>query len=146
MAAIRPGNAADLEAIAAIQVGSPEAAQWDVAGYLQYSLLVAVCGGQVAGFLVWRTAGLPAGRGDGFGECEILNLAVSPDFRRKGIARALVGALLESSSGSVFLEVRASNTSAILLYKYFGFQQVGKRDGYYENPPEAAIVMKFHSC
>jgi ribosomal-protein-alanine N-acetyltransferase len=143
---IRPGDAADLTAIAAIQQASPEAAQWDVAGYLQYSLRVAIYEDQVAGFLVSRTLGHPLGRPPGPVECEILNLAVSPDFRRLGIGRALVSWLLAGFSGAIFLEVRASNAGAVRLYKSLGFQEVGLRSGYYDEPPEAAIVMKFHSC
>ena len=54
---IRPGDAGDLSAIAAIQQGSPEAAQWDVASYLEYGLKVAIYQDQVAGFLVSRPLG-----------------------------------------------------------------------------------------
>jgi ribosomal-protein-alanine N-acetyltransferase len=140
--AIRPGTPEDIEAIAAIQKDSPEAAQWEVAGYLQYKFLVALWDNQPAGFLVWRAVDLSPGGVEG----EILNLAVKPDFRRRGIARTLVNTLIKTLSGPVFLEVRASNNKALLLYKSVGFQEVGKRSGYYENPTEAAIVMKFHSC
>jgi ribosomal-protein-alanine N-acetyltransferase len=139
---IRLGGAGDLSAIAAIQQDSPGASQWDVASYLEYSLKVAIYQDQVAGFLVSRPLGHPSDSE----ESEILNLAVSPDFRRLGIGRALVISLLESLRGPTFLEVRASNPAAISLYKSLGFQEVGRRPGYYETPPEAAIVMKFHSC
>jgi ribosomal-protein-alanine acetyltransferase len=139
---IRPGGAGDLSAILAIQQGSPEASQWDAASYLGYSLKVAIYQDQVAGFLVSRPLGHPSESE----ECEILNLAVSPDFRRLGIGRALVISLLESLRGAIFLEVRVSNPVAIGLYKSLGFQEVGRRPEYYENPSEAAIVMKFHSC
>ena len=135
---IRRGEERDLAAIAAIQETAPEAAHWDVTGYLQYDVRVAVRREQIAGFLVWRCVG-----GD---ECEILNLAVLPEFRRQGVGRALVQWLLARFSGPVFLEVRESNAAAILLYKSLGFQLVGSRDRYYESPPETAIVMKFHSC
>jgi ribosomal protein S18 acetylase RimI-like enzyme len=135
-----------LSAIAAIQQASPEAALWDVASYLQYGLRVAIYENRVAGFLVSRTTACSGRPGSASEESEILNLAVSPDFRRLGIGRALVKSLLAGFSGTVFLEVRASNEKALLLYKSLGFQEVGRRFGYYEVPPEAAIVMKFHSC
>jgi ribosomal-protein-alanine N-acetyltransferase len=135
---IRSGGAADLDAIGAIQGASPEAARWDVRDYLQYDLRVAICGKQIAGFLVCRTVDTA--------ECEILNLAVSPDFRRQGMGRALVKSLLATFAGTVFLEVRASNQAAIDLYKSLNFQVVSRRPEYYTSPPEAAIVMKFHSC
>ena len=120
------------------QTRSPEAAQWDPTGYLDYDLLVAVEQEQVAGFLVWRLTDA--------GEGEILNLAVAPEFRRAGLARRLVGALLSGYRGYIFLEVRESNRAARNLYKSLGFYEVGCRPGYYEKPLEAAIVMKFHSC
>jgi len=135
---VRRGAASDLEAVAAIQARCPEAAQWDATAYLQYDLLVAVREGRVAGFLVSRRAGED--------ECEILNLGVDPAFRRRGVARGLVAALLSGFRGAVYLEVRESNQAARNLYNSMGFQDVSCRQGYYDTPPEAAIVMKFHSC
>jgi [ribosomal protein S18]-alanine N-acetyltransferase len=87
---------------------------------------------------VWRDLGE--------GECEVLNLAVAPLYRRQGIARELLKPLLDSPNARIFLEVRESNESARIFYKSMGFQEVSKRDRYYEFPPDAAIVMKFHSC
>jgi ribosomal-protein-alanine acetyltransferase len=138
MPVIRRGAASDLDAVAVIQARCPEAAQWDVTGYLQYHLLVAVREGQVEGFLVSRLAGED--------ECEILNLGVDPEFRRRGLARGLVGTLVSGFRGGVYLEVRESNQAARNLYNSMGFQEVSCRQGYYDTPPEAAIVMKFHSC
>jgi [ribosomal protein S18]-alanine N-acetyltransferase len=138
LTAIRRGEPGDLAEIRAIQTASPQAAQWDVADYLQYDLLVAVEGSRVAGFLVSRTLAP--------GESEILNLAVAPEFRRHGVARALAGALLAGSGGAVFLEVRASNEVALVFYKSLGFEEVTVRPEYYGEPLESAIVMKFHSC
>jgi ribosomal-protein-alanine acetyltransferase len=138
MPVIRPGDADDLPQIAAIQAASPEAPRWNTADYLKYDLLVAVCNGRVAGFLTTRPLAA--------GECEILNLAVAPEFRRRGIARSLWKAFAGSSSSSVFLEVRESNEGARKLYLSLGFQEVGRRPDYYGTPLEAAIVMKFHSC
>lgn len=138
MPVIRRGEAGDLGQIAAIQDASPEAPSWQPADYLQYDLLVAVCQERVAGFLAARTVAP--------GEREILNLAVSPEFRRQGVARRLWSSLAEGFAGCTFLEVRESNYAARSLYLSFGFQEVGRRLNYYDNPPEAAIVMKFHSC
>ena len=135
---IRRGAPGDLAQVAAIQAASPEAAQWDAAGYLLYDFHVLVCGIRVAGFLVSRTLVE--------GETELLNLAVAPEFRRQGVARKLVKALLAASPGVVYLEVRESNWAARKFYNRMGFQEVSSRSGYYQAPPEAAIVMKFHSC
>jgi ribosomal-protein-alanine N-acetyltransferase len=134
---IRAGNAQDLAAISAIQDACPEAAHWPPSDYLNYDLHVAVCDGRVAGFLAVRAAA---------GEAEILNLAVAPTFRRRGLARALLGGFLQAFPGPVFLEVRESNTAARRTYQALGFTEVNIRGSYYASPPEAAIVMKFHSC
>jgi ribosomal-protein-alanine N-acetyltransferase len=138
MPVIRRGVPADLAEVAAIQADSPEAPQWNVADYLQYDLLVAVCGTQVRGFIAFRT---PAAS-----EREILNLAVAPGSRRQGIARELWKSLVQGFSGSIYLEVRETNQAARNLYNSVGFQEHSRRPGYYSAPPEAAIVMKFHSC
>jgi [ribosomal protein S18]-alanine N-acetyltransferase len=137
MPAIRRGGADDLAAIAVIQAASPEAAQWKAADYLMHHLLVATGETGVVGFVAARPV---AGQ-----EVEILNLAVAPGFRRQGIARALLGSLFHDYHGTFFLEVRESNQAAQICYKSLGFQLVTRRPDYYESPPEAAIVMKFHS-
>jgi ribosomal-protein-alanine N-acetyltransferase len=134
---VRDGREADLAAVVRIQADSPEAARWNPADYLAYDFLVAEVDGRVAGFVLSRTAG---------GETEILNLAVNPDLRLRGIGRALVEHVLERITGPVFLEVRQSNTAARKFYQVLGFQQVGARPEYYSDPRESAIVLKFHSC
>jgi ribosomal-protein-alanine N-acetyltransferase len=138
MTAIRRGGAGDLEAVAAIQQASPDAAQWAVADYLDQEFLVAIEENFIVGFLVARTLAAD--------EREILNLAVVRDFRRKGVARALFATAISGFRGSVFLEVRESNEIARKFYKSLGFQQLNRREEYYDNPSETAIVMKFHSC
>jgi ribosomal-protein-alanine acetyltransferase len=138
MAVIRPGEPRDLAEIRAIQAASPQSARWDPVSYLNFDLLVATEGVRVAGFLVGRTL---TSR-----EHELLDLAVAPDFRRQGIGRALVMAWLERAKGEIFLEVRPSNKAARLFYKCLAFEEVGGRPDYYHDPPEAAIVLKFHSC
>jgi [ribosomal protein S18]-alanine N-acetyltransferase len=79
-------------------------------------------------------------------EREILNIAVAPAFRRRGVARGLLSGLIRTWRGKVFLEVRESNGAAQGLYKSLGFQQVGIRREYYASPPEPGIVLEFHSC
>ena len=138
MPVIRPGETGDLEAVAAIQSASPEAAHWPVAEYMQYQFLVWTQDGVVGGFLVWHPLAA--------GECEVLNLVVAPEFRRRGVARQLLEPLLTEKQNSIFLEVRESNQAARIFYKSMGLQEVSRRREYYENPGEAAIVMKFHSC
>jgi ribosomal-protein-alanine N-acetyltransferase len=78
-------------------------------------------------------------------EGHITNVAVHPDFRRRGIGEALVSVLLDHTvrNGilSHTLEVRASNEAAITLYSKFGFQPAGFRKNYYEDNGEDAIIM-----
>jgi ribosomal-protein-alanine N-acetyltransferase len=138
MPVIRPGRPCDLAEVAAIQASSPEAAHWDVADYLQYHFGVCVHHGRVAAFLVARRVAPD--------ESELLNLVVAPEFRGRGFARALLQELLSVPAHSLYLEVRESNQAARNLYKSMGFQEVNIRPEYYQAPPEAAIVMKFHSC
>ena len=77
---------------------------------------------------------------------ELGNVAVSPQYRGKGIGTKLVEAVLERALEKgvreVFLEVRKSNLGAQNLYKAFGFFEVGKRRNYYLEPLEDALVMK----
>ena len=134
---IRAATRDDLAAIAAIQAASPEASQWDPASYLDYDCLVAIEDDRVAGFLVSRQTAP--------GEREILNVAVELSQRRHGVARRLIAAELEGARGQWFLEVRESNIAALNLYKACGFQEAGRRDFYYHNPPEPGIVMKLIS-
>ncbi len=142
MSLIRAGGVQDLAEILAIQAASPEASQWDPVDYLHYDLRVYVEGGRVVGFVVSRQTAPD--------ECELLNLAVGPAFRRRGAARELIQTLLEAFQTTpgvcVFLEVRESNHGARDFYKSLGFQEVSTRQNYYDFPSETAIVMKFHSC
>ena len=72
------------------------------------------------------------------------NIAVTPDFRRRGVAEALLSALAEfgrTSLSFLFLEVRATNLPAIALYEKHGFVPVGRRKNYYESPREDALLM-----
>ena len=133
---VRPLTTDDLAEIAAIQSRSPEAAQWDPTIYLSHECLVAQ-GTRVLGFLVARQTAAD--------EREILNVAVDPDERRRGVARTLLEAELARGKNQWFLEVRESNSCAIKLYQSVGFRVVARRESYYANPPEAAIVMQFDS-
>ena len=78
-------------------------------------------------------------------EGNIDNVAVSPAYRRRGVADALVADAVARSRdmGLAFLmlEVRAGNEPAIALYRKHGFREVGRRKNYYEKPREDAILM-----
>jgi ribosomal-protein-alanine N-acetyltransferase len=112
---------------------------WTAEDFTQNDCTVAQCGQCLAGFLVSRETF--AGDDSSPPEREILNLAVAPEYRRRGVASALLKREV-SRHATHFLEVRRSNVSARKLYERFGFTQVAERTGYYQYPSEAAIVMK----
>ena len=92
---------------------------------------------RIAGYLcLWEVAD----------EVHITNIAVRPDVRRRGIARALLAAVLDDARSRRFkivvLEVRPSNQHAVSLYESFGFRVVGRRRGYYYDTGEDALVME----
>lgn len=78
-------------------------------------------------------------------EGEIINVAVSPRYRKRGIADLLLKALIAEAKkcgvNRFFLEVRVSNTPAIRLYEKNGFIRQGIRKNFYKDPCEDAYVM-----
>ena len=79
-------------------------------------------------------------------EADVMNLAVAPEWRNKGIGRALMTALIAQlhSRGitALFLEVRVGNTPAQNLYRSLGFVEAGRRPKYYVNPTEDALILR----
>ena len=81
------------------------------------------------------------------GEVYITNVAVHPDYRGKGFAKALINRLIDdcrSDDGFVTLEVRVSNTPARSLYSGLGFREVGLRKNFYESPTEDGLLMTYY--
>lgn len=80
------------------------------------------------------------------GEADMMNVAVSQEYRNRGVGRALISALITvlKSQGvyCLTLEVRASNEPAIHLYQTMGFVQIGRRPNYYAAPKEDALILK----
>lgn len=103
-----------------------------------YCCLVAELEGRISGH------GLMMAQSD---EAHILNICVSADARRRGVAWALLHALLEiagdAGAQTAFLEVRRSNRPAVALYEAAGFERIGWRKDYYPAPfgREDAVVM-----
>ena len=99
--------------------------------------LVAEDDGIVAGYIGSQIA---------FPEADVMNVAVRPEYRRRGIGEILVEALTTHLRNidceSLTLEVRASNAPAIALYEKLGFQQVGRRPNYYRDPKEDALILR----
>jgi ribosomal-protein-alanine N-acetyltransferase len=73
----------------------------------------------------------------------LMNVAVSPDLRRRGIATELMLSLFAETGpeARVTLEVRTSNAAAIEMYRRFGFRPAGHRRRYYHDNGEDALIM-----
>lgn len=94
--------------------------------------LVALVDDKVAGYM-----GLQIFSGEGY----VTNVAVLPEYRGRGIAKALIEKQFENKMDFITLEVRESNLPAINLYKKMGFKNVGIRPNFYSNPTENAVIM-----
>ncbi len=85
-------------------------------------------GGEPMGFILCRGAA---------DECEVITLAVLPDFRRRGVAAALLGAALDEAgkggAKKIFLEVAEDNSAGRSFYEALKFKAVGRREKYYKS-------------
>ena len=99
--------------------------------------LVALDGERVVGYIGSQTV---------IDESDVLNVAVTPEYRRQGIAQQLIeelsGELRARNVRILTLEVRVSNDAAIALYEKLGFRQAGRRKNYYFNPKEDAWILR----
>jgi ribosomal-protein-alanine N-acetyltransferase len=138
---VRAFESADAAGAVSLSRVSPGASLWPVEAYAFVPESgacgwVAVIEGEMAGFFVARCAA---------DEAEILNLAVVPSLRRRGLATGLTVTAFEEfrrrGARRIFLEVRASNLAAIRFYEKIGFAAAGRRAAYYDNPREDALCM-----
>ena len=136
-------NESHVASVAAIEkecFGRDAWSEKSVSGDLTNALalwLVAVEGDTVAGYVGSQTV---------CNETDMMNVAVTADFRRRGIGEKLVNALVEElkamESHCLTLEVRASNTPAQAMYEKLGFAEIGRRPRYYQNPKEDALILR----
>ena len=133
-----PSDAAAVEEVERACFSMPWSREsfWEEASQEAAYYLLALDDGEVVGYVgVWLL-----GR-----EGHITNVAVTPERRRSGIARALLLGLMKISHGhgvrSMTLEVRPSNEAALALYKKFGFRSVGRRPHYYMDNDEDAEIL-----
>jgi ribosomal-protein-alanine N-acetyltransferase len=144
---IRSGTPADLDRLLEIAGHSATAARWSRQEYaklfspepaLRRVLLVLEEDQRVMGFIVSCVSE---------DEWEIENIAVSGAARRRGLGSHLLGEFLNLAQRQggkmVFLEVRESNHAARNLYEKWAFSETGRRKGYYQDPPEDALVFQF---
>jgi [ribosomal protein S18]-alanine N-acetyltransferase len=139
---IRKMTLDDLEQVVAIDQVSfslpwpPRSFQFELTDNPASRCWVAELDGRVVGMLVgWFIVD----------EIHIATIATHPDFRKQGIGEKLLAFALQSAkdegAASSFLEVRESNTAALELYRKFGYVEDGRREGYYKDNDEAAILM-----
>ena len=99
--------------------------------------VVAEEGGAVVGYVGSQSV---------LGWADMMNLAVDPAYRRRGVGEILVNELISRLKNNevtcLTLEVRASNAPAIQLYQKLGFTEVGRRPGYYHKPREDALILR----
>jgi len=135
---VRPLRPEDLPRIERQAMPSPwnEAALREETRAANGFALVAVCEETVCGYAFFRTI-LP--------ESELLYLVVAPEWRRRQVATALLNqamaGLADQGCTVCFLEVRASNATALRLYARTGFVQTGTRKHYYSQPVEDALLL-----
>ncbi len=112
------------------------------------SFIVAEQNGEIVGYIMCR---IELGFSNfGFSglikKGHIVSIAVLPEFRRKGIAKALINRAMEGmklyKAKQCFLEVRVSNVPAVNLYKSLGFQITKTIHGYYADGEDAYVMSK----
>ncbi len=138
---IRQMNAGDIPAVAAIEASCLSA--WTLqqieAELKRKKGLALVASSSFAEVLGW-CCGQQVGP-----EVELLKVAVSPQWRRQGVAEALVQELCRQfaarSGEQIFLEVRSQNIPALQLYTKLGWQKVGQRKNYYRDPADDALIL-----
>jgi ribosomal-protein-alanine N-acetyltransferase len=140
---VRAFRAEDVDIVMAIVEESLVAAIWSKESYLKFAeedgslALVTETDGEISGFLIGRRVE---------DQAEILNLAVGTKHRRKRAGTTLLAAARAEfglrAVKNVYLEVRQSNIGAIAFYEKNGFAKTGRRNGYYRDPVEAAIIME----
>ena len=109
---------------------------WKEAANENTCYLLALDGEQVIGY---------AGCWISFEEAQITNIAIAPDYRGQKVGTRLMAELIrlvkERGVTAMTLEVRPSNAPALALYHHYGFQEAGRRKGYYSDNGEDAIIM-----
>lgn len=139
---IRPWEQKDIATIAEIERKSfsdPWTAEMlaDTLRFPVYHTFLAEEGGQVCGYGCLIVL---------FEDAELANIAVAPDHREKGIAKALMESMHEKAKAlgaqRVLLEVRVSNAKAIGLYEKYGYHRYGVRERYYADGEDAYLMTK----
>ncbi|MFP1679529.1 ribosomal protein S18-alanine N-acetyltransferase [Alloalcanivorax sp. C16-2] len=143
-ARLRALTSADLERVQAIEEAS-QVTPWSSGNFRDclrsgYRCQVATVEGMPVAFMILSSV---------LDECHLLNIAVAPAWQRRGLARWMLGRALAEAEAEdmavMFLEVRAGNVGAQCLYRALGFEETGRRKGYYrtrgEGREDAVLMM-----
>lgn len=140
---IRQMTQKDVAAVAALEAKS-FSRPWSCAAFEKtltdekYIVLIAKAPEMLLGYCVLLCTGA---------EADVTNVCTAPQARKKGVATALMAALLEAGWArgvtDFFLEVREGNVPARALYTKLGFEEIGLRKNYYEEPKEHAVLMRY---
>lgn len=139
-ASVRPARPDDVPAVRAISAASPASAGWSQAQFeaeagSPRALFLVAGEGEPAGYVVAWVVG---------DEAQILDVAVHPGRRRRGLGRALLTALAGAARARgcrrMTLEVSAANPAARALYERFGFKVVGGRPKFYNDGADAVLM------
>jgi len=140
---IRRLRAGDAPELVSIVTAAPGAADWSVESYEKLRRsgeclsFVHESEGQITGFILGRRFA---------DEAEVLNLAVRPEKRKKGVGGSLLQTAVEEfcllGVARIYLEVREANVEARSFYQNCGFTVTGLRPKYYREPDEAAVLME----
>lgn len=148
-ARLRTATVEDVAGMLALERSAETAAHWEEKAYRQIFepgaaerialVLSASNSDEIAGFVVGRVAA---------GECELENVVVDRGQRRQGFGARLIKSLVATArsrgAGRVFLEVRESNVAARAVYERCRFKVVGRRNSYYSDPREDAMLYDLH--
>ena len=148
---VRLARTADVEAVIQLERRIAEAPHWAESEYASMlaagtgavgrCLFVAEGDGGLIGFAVGKVIGMGHESSS-----ELESVAVNSDARRMGVGRLLCAAVIDwcraQGAVEVELEVRASSAGAIALYSGLGFVVEGRRPGYYQTPPDDAVLMR----
>lgn len=142
-AAVRPAEAGDVPAVAALEQDVFGVDAWSTAAVADElagpgrDALVAEADGAVIGYAVTRAAG---------DVVDLQRIAVAPTWQRRGVARDLLAALVANARRSdvppdrMLLEVSAANTAALAFYAAEGFAEVDRRRRYYRDGTDAVVM------
>jgi ribosomal-protein-alanine N-acetyltransferase len=151
-------RAADLDQVLGLAAACPEAPQWTAANYASYLdanpkanpalirvAIVVAQADKIAGFAAATLRPDPEPVNASQNICELDSIAVHPAARCQGVGAELLRAVLAwavtHKATRLVLEVRASNTAALRLYRRFGLRLQGRRPRYYTHPEEDALLL-----